>query len=91
MGIKGWKTIIGLEQGREKNMCDSDRMNIITSQFETWSTMNYFYHPQHSKNGRFLAFLHSPLTEAGVPSDEGVVALKFAVTSYIHICLLYQK
>ena len=91
MSIKGWKTILGLERGREQNLTDSDRMNIIISQLETWLTMNCFYRPWHSKKCRCLACLHSPLTEAGVPSDEGVVALKFAVTSYIHICLLYQK
>ena len=83
MSIKGWKSILGLEQGRERDIIDSDRMNIITSQLGTWSTMNCLHRPRHSKKYRCLAFLYSPLTEAGVPSDEGVAALKFAVASYI--------
>ena len=83
MSIKGWKTILELDRGREQNLTDEDRMNIITSQLEIWSTMNCFYRPKHSKKCRCLAFLHSPVTETGQRIDEGVGGLKFAVASYI--------
>ena len=53
MSIKGWKSILGFDQRKEHNMCDSDRMIIITSQLETQSTMNCFYRPWHSKKSRF--------------------------------------
>ena len=87
MSMKGWKSILGLERGREQHINDEQRMNIITRQLETWSTMNCFYRPRRSKVCRCLGFLHSPMTEPGAlgahASDEGVAALKYAVASYI--------
>ena len=87
MSIKGGKSILGLEQGREQHINDERRMNIITCQLETWSTMNCVYRPRHPKKCRCLGFLHSPMTEPGAlgahESDEGVAALKYAVASYI--------
>ena len=86
MSMKGWKTILGLERGREQHKNDEQRMNIITQQLETWSTMNCVYRPRHPKNCRCLGFLHSPITEPGAlthESNEGVAALKYAVASYI--------
>ena len=83
MSMKGWKSILGLERGREEHVNDEQRMNIITRPLKTWSTMNCFYRPRHRKKCRCLGFLHSPMTEPGAlgahASDEGIAALKYAV------------